>query len=180
MKHQIYCLDLKLGMGEMIWKIENDWYFGQETKRKQNFNEILDKMRHNQACICKCTHFIVSKARCTQTTHKCLRFSTGRKLRAFVRAERVLRICKFPGTGEQREAWPVKESSWEEEGRGNRQERPFRPEAECWCFLEKERKGWAVTGEAARKGRKRGGVWRQNRNGKDEVTLITTLLFGNV
>lgn len=69
MKHQIYCLDLKLGMGEMIWKIENDWYFGQETKRKKNFNEISDKMRHNQACIGKCTHFAVSKAWCTQTTH---------------------------------------------------------------------------------------------------------------
>lgn len=41
MKHQIYCLNLKLGMSEMIWKIENGQYFGQKTKR----NRILMKFQ---------------------------------------------------------------------------------------------------------------------------------------
>lgn len=70
MKHQIYCLNLKLEMGEMIWKIENGQSFGQETKRKQNFNEISDKMRHIiRHAYANAHKFVVSKAWYTQTTH---------------------------------------------------------------------------------------------------------------
>lgn len=41
MKHQIYCLNLKLGMGEMVWKIENGQYF---VKRPKD-NRILMKFQ---------------------------------------------------------------------------------------------------------------------------------------
>lgn len=33
MKHQIYCLNLKSGMSEMIWKIENGHFFSLKKKK---------------------------------------------------------------------------------------------------------------------------------------------------
>lgn len=181
MKHQIYCLDLKLGMGEMIWKIENDWYFGQETKRKKNlmkFQIKWDIIRHAYAK----AHILLSQKHGVlkpPTMSEVFNRMQAQSIRESWKSTVDLQIPRYR-LGEQREAWPLKESSWEEEGTGNRQERPLCPKAKYWCFLEKEQKSWAVTGGAGRKGRKRGRVWRQNRNGEGEVTLITTLLFGNV
>lgn len=119
MKHQIYCLNLKLGMGEMVWKIENGQYFVKRPKDNRilmKFQIKWDIIRHAYAN----THILLS-AKCDLLKPPTMPevFNRMHPL-GILEGWKSILYMKIPRyrLEEQRSAWPVKKYRWEEEESG--------------------------------------------------------------